>query len=270
MKNFKAYLSEAAYISQNPATGDYFDIQLTSTESVQTYVLEHTMGSVTLAADHALFKILSESGLLESTQSPHQQANGDRSEDNDLEENQYGDYDDEDEDEGADQNSDQGFYVVIASEDSEPFVGMVTKDGGKWREVGGTGNQPSNWGNTYMSYLEPTEVMQWIRQDYGRHAEVAGPFFDENKAHDHANMMSEAEYQGRKVTLNKPMAGDVKKSKVYVKDPSTGNVKKVNFGDPNMKIKKSNPARRKSFRARHNCANPGPKTKARYWSCRAW
>jgi hypothetical protein len=84
------------------------------------------------------------------------------------------------------------------------------------------------------------------------------------------DVLEEAEYQGRKVTLNKPMQGDVKKSKVYVKDPKTGNVKKVNFGDPNMKIKKSNPKRRKSFRARHNCDNPGPKTKARYWSCRAW
>jgi hypothetical protein len=82
--------------------------------------------------------------------------------------------------------------------------------------------------------------------------------------------LEEAEYQGRKVPLGKPMRGDVKKFKVYVKDPKTGNVKKVNFGDPNMKIKKSNPARRKSFRARHNCANPGPRTKARYWSCRKW
>ena len=84
------------------------------------------------------------------------------------------------------------------------------------------------------------------------------------------DVIEEAEYQGRKVTLNKPMRGDVKKSKVYVKDPKTGNVKKVNFGDKNMKIKKSNPKRRKSFRARHNCKNPGPRTKARYWSCRAW
>jgi len=82
--------------------------------------------------------------------------------------------------------------------------------------------------------------------------------------------LDEAKYQGREVPLNKPMAGDVAKSKVYVKDPKTGNVKKVNFGDPNMKIKKSNPARRKSFRARHNCDNPGPRTKARYWSCKAW
>ena len=82
--------------------------------------------------------------------------------------------------------------------------------------------------------------------------------------------LEEAEYKGRKVPLNKPMRGDVKKFKVYVRNPKTGNVKKVNFGDKNMRIKKSNPARRKSFRARHNCANPGPKTKARYWSCKKW
>ena len=81
--------------------------------------------------------------------------------------------------------------------------------------------------------------------------------------------IGEAEYQGRKVPLNKPMQGDVKKSKVYVKKPN-GKVVKVNFGDKNMKIKKSNPERRKSFRARHNCDNPGPKWKARYWSCKAW
>ena len=82
--------------------------------------------------------------------------------------------------------------------------------------------------------------------------------------------MDEAEYQGRKVKLGKPMRGDVKKFKVYVRDPKTKNVKKVNFGDPDMKIKKSNPARRRSFRARHNCDNPGPRHKARYWSCRKW
>lgn len=81
--------------------------------------------------------------------------------------------------------------------------------------------------------------------------------------------LSEAKYQGREVALGKPMSGDVKKSKVYVKGPK-GNVVKVNFGDKKMRIKKSNPARRKSFRARHNCKNPGPRWKAKYWSCRAW
>ena len=81
--------------------------------------------------------------------------------------------------------------------------------------------------------------------------------------------VSEAEYQGRKVKLGKPMQGDSKKFKVYVKNPK-GNVVKVNFGQKGMNIKKSNPDRRKSFRARHNCDNPGPRHKARYWSCRKW
>lgn len=80
-----------------------------------------------------------------------------------------------------------------------------------------------------------------------------------------------AEYRGRKVSLNKPIrtSGGKKKFKVYVKNEK-GNVVVVRFGDPKMKIKKSNPERRKSFRARHNCANPGPKTKARYWACKSW
>lgn len=83
------------------------------------------------------------------------------------------------------------------------------------------------------------------------------------------SIVDEAEYQGRKVQLGKPMQGDVKKSKVYVRKPN-GKVVKVNFGDKTMRIKKSNPDRRKSFRARHNCENPGPRWKARYWSCRMW
>ena len=80
-----------------------------------------------------------------------------------------------------------------------------------------------------------------------------------------------AEKGGRKVTLNKPFRtpDGPKKFSVYVKNDK-GNVVKVNFGDPNMKIKKNIPERRKSFRARHNCDNPGPKWKARYWSCKAW
>ena len=86
----------------------------------------------------------------------------------------------------------------------------------------------------------------------------------------------EAEYQGRKVKLGKPMQGDSKKFKVYVKNDK-GNVVKVNFGHggssakgKTMRIRKSNPEARKSFRARHNCDNPGPRWKARYWSCKKW
>ena len=84
------------------------------------------------------------------------------------------------------------------------------------------------------------------------------------------NCVYEAEYQGREVKLGKPTQGDVKKFKVYVKNPKTGKIIKVNFGQKGMKIRKSNPAARKSFRARMNCDNPGPRTKANYWSCRKW
>ena len=77
------------------------------------------------------------------------------------------------------------------------------------------------------------------------------------------------ESEGKKVKLNKIMRGDVKKYKVFVKNDK-GNVVKVNFGDPNMEIKRDDPARRRNFRARHNCDNPGPKWKARYWACKTW
>ena len=87
---------------------------------------------------------------------------------------------------------------------------------------------------------------------------------------EHTEVVQEAEYRGRKVKLGKPMRGDVKKFRVYVKNPKTGKVKKVNFGDPNMRIKKSNPKRRKSFRARHKCSTAKDRTSARYWSCRKW
>ena len=94
---------------------------------------------------------------------------------------------------------------------------------------------------------------------------IAYDIFDED------NKLIAAEKQGKKVTLNKPFRtpDGPKKFSVYVKNDK-GNVVKVNFGDPNMKIKKNIPERRKSFRARHNCDNPGPKYKARYWACKSW
>ena len=90
------------------------------------------------------------------------------------------------------------------------------------------------------------------------------------------DVLNEAEYQGRKVQLGKPMQGDSKKFKVYVKNDK-GKVVKVNFGfggtsakGKRMSIKVKNPKRRAAFRARHNCKNPGPRWKARYWSCKKW
>ena len=136
----------------------------------------------------------------------------------------------------------------------------------KCRRVGA-----ANWGNkskkesVYEEYdvvneQDYQDFMSYMKETYGTMKE---------------SQLEEAEYQGRKVKLGKPMQGDTKKFKVYVKNPK-GNVVKVNFGQGGkakggtMKIRKSNPEARKSFRARHNCDNPGPRHKARYWSCRKW
>jgi hypothetical protein len=97
-------------------------------------------------------------------------------------------------------------------------------------------------------------------------------FVDNNEGLEYNDMNEKIEIyegEGKKVKLNKIMRGDVKKYKVYVKNDK-GNVVKVNFGDPNMEIKRDDPARRKNFRARHHCENPGPRWKARYWACRTW
>ena len=98
-------------------------------------------------------------------------------------------------------------------------------------------------------------------------AAVCNSYYDDKKGQN----AEAAEYQGKKVTLNKPFRtqGGPKKFAVYVQNES-GRVVIVRFGDPNMEIKRDDPARRKNFRSRHNCDTPGPKTKARYWSCRQW
>jgi hypothetical protein len=112
---------------------------------------------------------------------------------------------------------------------------------------------------------------EWVQAKITKamdYIDTARDYMKSNKYAEDTNV-GEAEYQGKQVPLGKKLPGDVKKSKVYVRKPN-GKVVKVNFGDKKMRIKKSNPARRKSFRARHNCKNPGPRWKARYWSCRSW
>ena len=124
----------------------------------------------------------------------------------------------------------------------------------------------------YMGYSEPVDETNMTIDEV-----LNMNLIDEN--------ITEAKYKGKTVKLNKPMRGDVKKFKVYVntgKKNADGSikVKKVNFGhggtsakkrgEKTMKIRKSNPKARSAFRKRHNCDNPGPKTMARYWSCKAW
>ena len=130
----------------------------------------------------------------------------------------------------------------------------------KCRKVGA-----ANWGNSKKESMEEYDVVN--EDDYKNFI----PYLKELQE----GNLEEAEYQGRSVKLGKPTQGDSKKFKVYVKNPK-GNVVKVNFGQGGdakggtMRIRKSNPKARKSFRARHNCDSPGPRHKARYWSCRKW
>jgi len=112
---------------------------------------------------------------------------------------------------------------------------------------------------------------EWVQAKITKAMDYLDTARDYMKANKYAEDidMDEAKYHGKEVPLGKKLPGDVKKSKVYVRKPN-GKIVKVNFGDKKMRIKKSNPARRRSFRARHNCKNPGPRWKARYWSCRSW
>ena len=137
----------------------------------------------------------------------------------------------------------------------------------------GTGNEPK------MTHFNENKLNQLILEELNKFKTVI--YEDEYGSVEETdfiadNLLNEAEYQGRKVQLGKIMQGDIKKFKVYVKNDK-GKVVKVNFGfggksahGKRMVIKKNNPARRKSFRARMNCDNPGPRWKPRYWACRTW
>ena len=149
--------------------------------------------------------------------------------------------------------------------------------GGGWRKTKGESIEEAR-GTCWVGYQQkgmkkkgdrmvPNCVKEIYYEENGKGYGYTFEFYGEN--------LQEAEYKGRKVKLNKIMQGDKKKFKVYVKNDK-GNVVVVHFGQGGdakggtMRIRKSNPKARKSFRARHNCDNPGPKYKARYWACRTW
>ncbi len=231
-KTFKDYVAEAAHAAKNPVTGDYFAINVREDTLLETWVCEETQDGIVLHADDTMMNLLEGYGWLESEQSSDCDYAIDSNED-EVDVVDQGEYDQE-----GDMAKDDLHTIVRAA-----------------RRLNGM--------------LDDNENMpEWVQSKITKAADyidTAADYIESNKEQE----MDEAKYQGREVPLGKPMRGDVKKSKVYVKGPK-GNVVKVNFGDPDMKIKKSNPARRKSFRARHNCENPGPRWKARYWSCRAW
>ena len=242
MKTLRDYITESEVWMASPAEGDHWAFELPDEVLCETYVLEVTNDSILLDSTAEINAALAEWATLEDT------------------------------DEG-----DSGVIMETMG------YGSLVGEGAMKHEMMKNAERMS-----LVQFIERYGDEDWIREFWNN---VNGPVDEDQDAAvvaskeaaiDAAQRLAtdEAKYQGREVALNKPMAGDVKKSKVYVRDPATGNIKKVNFGhggktakrlgQKTMKIKKSNPARRKSFRARHNCDNPGPKTKARYWSCRAW
>lgn len=231
MKSLREYLVLAEYAADNPVPGDIFDIAVSTDQLIETVITELTPdGSIIIELDEHAVRIMESAGMLF-------------------------------EEPGA-----------VANDSTSPIHGgnqMLKHPDGEFSPINGSAFAP---------YDRKSDPREWFRKDVdhdddennGKEVHTHSVVTMNGTGYDKRDGVAEAKYHGRKVSLGKPMKGDVKKSKVYVKDPKTGNIKKVNFGDPNMRIKKSSPTHRKSFRARHHCENPGPRTSARYWSCRAW
>ena len=245
MKSLKDYLAESEQWMNTPAAGDIFVFELPDEVVCETYIIEVADDCILLDSTPEINAALAEWATLEDT--------------------------DEGDSNIVMETMGYGTLVGEGAMKKEMYTAALRMSLEEFKDRYGD----EDWIEDF--WRTATGETEQLKDDQDA-AVVAG----KEAAIDAAQQlgMDEAKYQGREVTLNKPMAGDVKKSKVYVRDPKTGNIKKVNFGhggktakrlgQKTMKIKKSNPARRKSFRARHNCDNPGPKTKARYWSCRAW
>ena len=242
MKTLRDYMTESEVWMAEPAEGDHWAFELPDEVLCETYVLEVTDDCILLDSTPEINAALSEWATLEDT------------------------------DEG-----DSGVIMETMG------YGSVVGEAAFKRELENAAVKMSLQG--FLARFGDTKDMRefWNTHHESMDEDQDAAVVASKEAAIRATQdssMDEAKYQGREVPLGKPMRGDTKKFKVYVRDPATGNIKKVNFGhggtsakrlgQKTMKIRKSNPARRKSFRARHNCANPGPRTKARYWSCRNW
>ena len=233
MKRLIDYIAESEYTYDNPVPGDCFDIEVNTDTVIETMVTELTEdGDVIIDLDETALKMLGEAGALF-----------------------------------------EGVNMPAAVDSRSAISGHENHEAGPL-----DGTMSPIHGDNFLPYDRKKDPRTWFTdikkklkesQEKEEYCDACDRVVSKCVCDDHEHEVNEAEYRGRKVPLGKPMAGDVKKSKVYVRKPN-GNIVKVNFGDKTMKIKKSNPKRRKSFRARHNCANPGPRWKARYWSCRAW
>jgi hypothetical protein len=300
-KSFLNYLEDTE-LTEDYNSGDGFIIETSEDEGIETYIIESWDDAILIAADRTTLNILEELGLLseagpavslptQKIKVPPVPAMPQPPQGVEGEPRQNG---------GMGYDLGQGSELLINSDGTRTYsgsLGTFTYDkagkaikynspnlGGLASEVDLTsGGQTTNYNvgdiamsqdtdaagkitGTNAAYTLAGQTASMSTDASGKKTTSMTPVpMQEGSISD----TFEAEYQGRKVPLGKRMAGDVKKSKVYVRKPN-GKVVKVNFGDKNMTIKKHLPGHRKSFRARHNCDNPGPRWKARYWSCRAW
>jgi hypothetical protein len=240
MKTLKEYIAESESWMQTPADGDVFAIEFEDDTLVETYIIEVADDCILLDATPEIMAVLEQWAALEDTDEGDSNVI--------LETMGYGGLVGEGNIEDMEKNIASAAVKPIPMEEGQMKELM-------WRDAERM---------TLEQFVDKYGDEEWVREFYNN---IMGD-------------LDEAKYQGREVQLNKKMPGDQAKFKVYVKDPATGNVKKVNFGhggktakrlgQKTMRIRKSNPAARKSFRARHNCDNPGSKLKARYWSCKNW
>ena len=222
MRNFKQYLAESERALSGPVTEDLIDLQINEVLCIESEVLEHDDVSVTILADDEAMNILDSLGMLVDEAESKLSALNKSDITDDL-----GD----------------GYYVASFDvSDSDRYA--VQREVYKLENPAAMGD-PKLAGWRFVDYISlPAKTTtaqvkaegEKIKADDMQNNQPISPMAEEE--------VDEAEYQGRQVKLGKPMAGDVKKYKVYVRNPKTGKVKKVNFGDKGMEIKRDNPARR--------------------------
>ena len=297
MSLFKQYLTESEIRSTRPVKDDSFDLMINETLCIESVVLEDSDEEIVIQGDEKVFEILESLGMLEEADRMLRKRDMDflvHVRDNYYvnvmqhreEDNYYETYDllqkvKDVDDQMTPAYKDLGIiHELPARRASEAEIkqaaeAMIAELGGA--EEPATPDQPQM--DQEVQPGTPDQMAEMRRlaglPEAANAAQQAAIAISMKKAgkkpkHEEEEELEEAEYQGHSVQLGKPTRGDVKKYKVYVRDPKTGNIKKVNFGDKNMEIKRDNPARRKNFRARHNCSDKKDRTKAGYWSCRMW
>jgi hypothetical protein len=263
---FRQLLEQIDIELSQPITDDAVSFIVNEEIELEVPVVEHSDGSITLAPDELVYNFLSEESLFEDEQGMAEARHISAGADNISSAKKLWQYVRRN---LTDLASNAGFYADLNQLYIEDRLSNLfkTADGQQVKIAFTTGGGIKfDQGILYI----PIGVMWYYRGMYTSESFVNGVINALNGKKGVAEDLAEAKYQGREVSLGKPMSGDVKKYKVYVKDPQTGNVKKVNFGDKKLSIKRDNPGRRKNFRARHRCATAKDRTSARYWSCRMW